>query len=152
MSRSARKLVIWIAIIGSLVFLWELVKAGGQPVREISYSEFLSQIEAGKVRSVTIVGNQAKNTFRDGQAFVVIIPPRQDALVELLHRQNVEIWFKDVQASNWPYWFFNLIPLAIFGTLLYLMMKQLKEIRMREANRAESPEPARDVRTTGPQG
>lgn len=152
MTRSAKRLIIWVAIIGLLILLWELVKMGGSPVPEISYSDLLSQVEAGNVRSVTIVGNQARGFYRDGKRFTVNVPARQDALVEVLHRQKVEIWYKDVQA-NWPYWLLNLAPLAVFGTLLYMIMKQLKEIRrLREANRAERPEPERDVRTAGPQG
>lgn len=74
------------------------------------------------------MGNEARVISRDGQSCVVIIPERQDALVESLRRQNVEVWLKDVQAK-WPYWILNLAPLAVFGTLLYMIMKQLREIR-----------------------
>jgi cell division protease FtsH len=143
--RSAKKLIIWVAIIGSLILLWELVKAGGPKVPEISYSEFLSQAEAGNVRRVTIADSNAQGIYRDGKPFVVILPARQDAVVELLHRHNVEIWYRDVQAKL-PYWLLNLAPLLIFGTLLYLMMKQIKEIRrLSEERKAEMPGPQQAV-------
>lgn len=128
MTKSVKRLILWVLIISCLIVLWELVKAGGPKVREVSYSEFLTQAEAGRIRRVTIMGNEARVISRDGQSCVVIIPERQDALVESLRRQNVEVWLKDVQAK-WPYWILNLAPLAVFGTLLYMIMKQLREIR-----------------------
>ena len=65
-----RNLALWV-IIGLLVFaLFNVFQSssprGGQ--QPIAYSDFLSQVESGDIREVTIKGRQITGVFRDGHA------------------------------------------------------------------------------------
>src|ERR1700733_6823159 len=94
--QTIKTIVFWCVIMISAFLLWQLVKGGQnqQKTPEISYSQFLTQVESGSVAKVTIYGSVVKGTYRDGSSFQVTAPASQDAMVQTLRQKNVEVWFK----------------------------------------------------------
>ncbi len=71
-----RNLALW-AIIGLLVVaLVMLFQQPGQrtPIRDISYSELLTQIDQSRVHDVTIAGNEIVGHFNDNRPFTTYAP------------------------------------------------------------------------------
>ncbi|MFM8221270.1 MAG: ATP-dependent metallopeptidase FtsH/Yme1/Tma family protein, partial [Planctomycetaceae bacterium] len=71
MNANFRNLALW-AIIGLLVVaLVMLFQQPSQrtPIRDISYSELLSQVDQGRVHDVIISGNEITGHFNDNRPF-----------------------------------------------------------------------------------
>ena len=126
MDRTIKTIVFWIVIVLAGVLLWEVTRSAGsgQQKPAISYSEFLSQVEAGKVATVTISGMEIQGRYRDQGTFSVIAPSSQAAMIEALRQKNVEIWFRDTAQGGWPTWLLNLAPLILLAVLWAFMIRQ----------------------------
>jgi len=126
---NVKSVVFWLVLVLSAFLFWQVVKAGPntQGVPEISYSEFLSQVEGGSVSKVTISGNRVTGQYRDGHSFHVTAPTSQEGMIKLLHDKNVEIWFKDRNETAWPTWLLNLAPLIVLAALWFFMIRQMRQ-------------------------
>ena len=128
MNSTIKTVVFWLVIVLSAFLLWQVVKSdhNEQKTPEISYSEFLSQIDAGNVAQVTISKAHAYGKYRDGSSFRVTAPTSQEGMLQALHQKNVEIWFRDDATSGgWPAWLLNLAPLILLAALWFFMIRQL---------------------------
>jgi cell division protease FtsH len=125
---SVKKVVFWLVIVISAFLLWQVVKAGQNEPKtvEVSYSEFLSQIEAGNVINVTISGNVVNGHYRNGNSFRVTTSASQEVLIEKLREKNVEIWFKDSSNGGRRAWLLNLAPLILLAALWFFMIRQMR--------------------------
>jgi len=138
MNASVKSVVFWVVIMISAVALWRAVKSGEsqQAAPEISYSQFLSQVEAGNVVKVTISGNAVQGSYRNRGFFQVIAPPNQDAMVQTLRQKNVEIWYKNSAKAGTPEQLLaTWAPLVLLAALWFFMIRQMK---------AKQPPPATD--------
>ncbi|CAA7620891.1 protease, ATP-dependent zinc-metallo [Candidatus Terasakiella magnetica] len=88
----SKNLALWVIIAVLLVMLFNLFQASSPPrgLGQVSYSDFLSEVERGAVADVTIQGNGISGHFTDGRPFNSYMP--QDAnVVDKLRTQNVRI-------------------------------------------------------------
>jgi len=106
--------------------LWQGVKSkqSAPAATEISYSEFLTQTEAGNVQKVTISGTQVNGQYRDGRSFRLTGPASQEGMLRSLRDKNVEIWFRDTPESTW---LLNLAPLILLAALWLFMIRRMKQ-------------------------
>ncbi len=95
MNSNFRNFAIWIIIGLLLVALFNLFQNPGQRARanEITYSQFLTEVESQNIRSVTIAGNQLSGKFADGRVFQTVAP-NDPQLVDRLHTKGVGIQVK----------------------------------------------------------
>lgn len=73
------------------------------PVDNISYSQFLTQIEAGKVRDVLIQGSEIHGTLIEGGGYFQTYAPFDPTLIPRLFAKNVVITARPWQADNIPW-------------------------------------------------
>lgn len=93
--------------------------------KEISFSDFLNQVDHGKIAEVTLRGEMVEGKFSDKKLFSTraINYPQ---LVPLLREKNVNFKIESPADSAW---FWNLFwqilaPIAVFGLLWFLLMRQ----------------------------
>jgi cell division protease FtsH len=92
MNSNFQKLAIWVALLVLLAALFNLVNNPSQPRRnELSYSEFLKEVDGGKVAEVTLAGSRITGTLRDGAVPFVTMAPDDPSLVEKLTKKDVTI-------------------------------------------------------------
>ncbi len=87
-----RHIVIFLSILLLLAVVFNLVR-GGQGlggVQEINFSQLLSDVEAGKIRDVTIAGNEITGHYSDGAQFETYAP-QDPALIDRLYNKGVNI-------------------------------------------------------------
>jgi ATP-dependent metalloprotease FtsH len=113
-----------VIILAGILLLLPLFNVPVGP-KEISFSDFLNQVDQGKVAEVTIRGEVVEGKFSDKKLFTTraINYPQ---LVPLLREKNVN--FK-VEPPADSAWFWNLFwqilaPIAVFGLLWFLLMRQ----------------------------
>ena len=93
MNSNFQKLAIWVAILVLLAALFNLFNNSTPSRRgnEITYSEFLTAVDAGNVSDATLAGNHIYGTMRDGgTAFSTYAPPQDPTLVERLQKKDVK--------------------------------------------------------------
>ncbi|MFY9627863.1 MAG: ATP-dependent metallopeptidase FtsH/Yme1/Tma family protein, partial [Methylocystis sp.] len=129
MNAHFRNLALW-AIIGLLVVaLVMLFQQPGQrtPIRDISFSELLTQIDQGRVHDVTISGNEINGHFSDNRPFATYMP-NDPSLVSKLEAKNVQISAKPLSDGNG--WLMTLLlnglPLIAFLGVWIFLSRQMQ--------------------------
>lgn len=106
-----------------LVALFVLPAQKEQAVSEISYSQFLSDIRAGRVRSVVVDERRAMGQYKDGQTFTVVLPPHAEDLPRVLDQAGVDQHYRLPQRP--PVWL-NLVPPLFWALLLAGLLWQVR--------------------------
>lgn len=101
-------LVLFFTLINN--FQWET-----SAVREIAYSDFLSQLDKGQISSVTISGDVIKGTTTSGTEFRTVTTYDKN-LIENLRAQRVRIQIENEDDTPW-----YLVVLLQWGPLLLLI-------------------------------
>lgn len=135
MTKTVKTVFFWFVIGVSALALWEVVKAGppDQGIPEISYSQFMSDVDSGEVARVTISGTKVRAEYHaEGKPFRVVAPHSQEAMLTALRSKGVEIWFKDSDTeSSWPLQLLGTwAPLLLLGALWFFMIRQMRRAAM----------------------
>ncbi len=139
-SKGVKRLVFSLVLVFCFVILWQVIKAGGKPEPEISYTKFISDVENGGVAKVVISQNAVVGTYTDGAQFRVTAPSNQATMLQTLNDQRVEIWFRDVGSGGWVVWILNLLPVLLIALLLWTIIQQLKLANARK-DQNDIPQP-----------
>jgi cell division protease FtsH len=133
MNSTLKTIIFWVFIVITASLLWQIVRAPekqGQPP-EISYSQFISEVEAGRVARVNISGNRIQGQYRDGRGtFQLIGPTDAGAFLDKLQGKGVEVWFRDSAAGSLPLQLLGTwAPLILLGALWFFMVRQMQRRR-----------------------
>lgn len=110
MNPNYRNLALWAVIAVLLIALFNLFQAPQQrgTAREVPYSEFVQEVESGRVQSVTITGSRITGTYGDSSQGFQTYAPNDANLVQRLEERGVTINARpETDGSN-----------SIFGYLL----------------------------------
>ena len=124
MNAHFRNFALWVIIILLLLALFTLFQNPGQRAAstDISFSQFLNEVDQGRVRSVVIQGPEIHGTFTDGHGFQTF-SPNDPNLVQKLYQKNVEITARP-QQNDVP-WFVSILIswlpiIAMIGVWIFL--------------------------------
>jgi cell division protease FtsH len=84
-----------------MILLFNLFNQQQSPSQEISYSEFLTNVEAGSVADVSIEGDVITGTNRGGGHFKAIAPVSDSELIPVLRKNGVDIKVKAQEDTPW---------------------------------------------------
>lgn len=130
MSNTLKTVVFWIVIGVTAMLLWQVTRASREDRRvpEISYSRFITEVEAGSVESVTIAGTQIRGQYRDGkEMFHLTGPVNAAAYLDTLRNKGVEIRFRDEQSGLAPLQLLGTwAPLILLGALWLLLIRLMQ--------------------------
>jgi cell division protease FtsH len=122
-----RTLVVWIAILVVVILLWNTVQAGRTQKANLTFSEFMEQVENGNVAEVEIRGQDLSGTFRgsdryrEGDAFTTYAPD-YPGLVDELRAASVEIKAAEPKTNPLLQFLFGWAPfLLLFGLWIFFM-------------------------------
>lgn len=93
MNSNFRNFALWVVIMLMVVALFQLFQSPTQTVATstIPYSEFMSEVDTGRVNKVSIEADQITGTFGDGSRFKTYSPPNDPGLIERLEAKGVVI-------------------------------------------------------------
>src|SRR5471032_2682023 len=124
MNANLRNFALWVIIVLLLLALFTLFQ---NPVtrttsQDISFSQLLSEVDAGRVRDVVIQGPEIHGTFANGTSFQTYAP-NDPGLVQKLYAKGVSITARP-QQDNVP-WFVSLLVswlpfIALIGVWIFL--------------------------------
>ncbi len=129
MNSTVKTVVFWLVIVLSAFLLWQVVKAGGagQKEQEINFSKFMSDVDQGNVKEVTIIGMEVRGKFQnDNSTFHTTVPANYPDMIKTLRDKGVNMTFRDVNSGSWPTWLLNLAPLILLAALWFFMIRQMQ--------------------------
>jgi len=91
---------MWLVIGLTMILLFNLFNKQQSQVVEMTYSDFLSNVESGAVTQVYIQGDEITGDTRGGNEFKVIIP-QDDELIPALRKAGVNIHVKQKEETPW---------------------------------------------------
>jgi len=125
-----KTVLFWVAIAISGVLLWMVVvRAGatGMKEKEINFSEFMTQVDAGNVAEVTLIASEVRGKYRSDAktTFHTTVPANYPDMIKILRDKGVNIIVKDASAAGWT-WLIQLSPLLLIGVLWIIMIRQMQ--------------------------
>ncbi|MFG1341716.1 ATP-dependent zinc metalloprotease FtsH [Xanthobacter autotrophicus] len=125
MNANLRNFALWVIIVLLLLALFSLFNSPGQRTNanEITFSQLLSDVDAGKVREVVIEGPNITGTFSDRSGSFQTYAPNDPSLIQRLYGKGVQITARP-PSDNVP-WFVSLLVswlpfLALIGVWIFL--------------------------------
>ncbi|GAC1435823.1 MAG: ATP-dependent zinc metalloprotease FtsH [Terriglobales bacterium] len=128
MNSTVKTVVFWLVIGISALLLWQVVKGAnsGQKEKDVNFSQFMSDVDQGNVKDVTITGMEVHGKFHaDGSGFHTTVPPNYPDMIRALREKNVNINLRDANSGSWS-WLINLAPLALLAALWFFMIRQMQ--------------------------
>jgi cell division protease FtsH len=129
MNSNVKTAVFWIVLICIVVILWAVVRTGQSPREEVlTFTQFLSEVEAGRVKKVVITGMEVKGEFRDdaGKALRTTIPANYPELYKTMRDHNVVIEIKETSSGNFVSILINAVPFILLLAFWIFMMRQMQ--------------------------
>ncbi|NLI26223.1 MAG: ATP-dependent metallopeptidase FtsH/Yme1/Tma family protein [Acetobacter sp.] len=129
MNNFGRNLALWVGIIVMVLLLFNIFQPSGNQhqAQQLAYSDFVNDVDQGRVRSVVIQEHDISGTLTDGTAFDTYAPSDPD-LVGRLTKKGVEVVARPVDSGGNPIlrYLLNWAPvLLIIGAWIF-MMRQMQ--------------------------
>jgi cell division protease FtsH len=125
-----KTVILWVTLVAVAFVLWRIVQGGTTAGKdqEISYTQFMSELNDGKVVDVAIEGNIAKGKLRDGSMYHSVVPATNPALLSALdaHKDVTKTTFKDNQGWSWSVVLVQFSPFLLLGVLWFVMIRQMQ--------------------------
>jgi cell division protease FtsH len=125
-----KTVILWVTLVGVAFVLWRFVQSSANAGKdqEISYTQFMSELNDGKVVDVAIEGNIAKGKLRDGSMYHSVVPATNPALLTALdaHKDVTKTTFKDNQGWSWSVVLVQFSPFLLLGVLWFVMIRQMQ--------------------------
>lgn len=126
MNQTVKNLIFWVFLAIMIFSLYGAVNPDIKKSSEISYSQFLSKLESGNIKSVKISGSKITGSYFDTIEQFSTIAPDDPKLINKLNKKGVEIEVKEEKEEPWYYLvLINLLPLVIIIAIWVFFMRQV---------------------------
>jgi len=120
--------IFWVVLICVAVLLWTVVRTGKGPRQTtINFSQFLEDVDNGKVKAVTFNGTDVTGDYKDVNAgFRTQVPVNYPDLYKKLEDKKVTMDFKEANSGNWISLLVNASPFILLLAFWIFMMRQMQ--------------------------
>ena len=129
MSNFGRNLALWVIIALLLVVLFNLFQPGSSrsPAAQLAYSDFLADVNGGRVRDVTIQGRIVSGLMADGRQFQTYTP-EDPTLVSRLTEKGVRVIAKPEESDVNPllHYVLSWFPMLLLIGVWVFFMRQMQ--------------------------
>ena len=127
MNPNVKTAIVWVVLICIAVLLFTVLKGGGsRSLQELNMTQFLEMAQQGRVKAVTITGNDVRGKYDDKNELHVTIPANYPDIYKTLVDQKVQVTVKDPSSPYWVTIFVNALPLFLLLGLWIFMMRQMQ--------------------------
>ena len=114
-------------IIAIGVLIAQYIIAPNQPSEEITYSQFINKVESGKIKNVTIIGENVVQGKLEGRTFKINIPGTIEKVEEILRTNEVDIETRpEPEPPWWTGVFAYLLPTVILIAAWIFIMNKMQ--------------------------
>ena len=130
MSQFYQKLALWLVFGLILVFTWSYFNTAGQPIQEISYSDFVEEVRQNHIREVRIQGEEITGEYVGGEGidsqFKTYAPEDPD-LIRFLRDSQVVIEVEPPEKNSYLVQFLlSWAPVMLLIGLWVFFMRQMQ--------------------------
>jgi cell division protease FtsH len=125
---AVKNIIFWVVMAVTALLIWAVVKSStGERVRDLTFTEFTTEVNKDSIRDVTIAGTDVTGTFKkDNSHFRSTIPSNYPDLYKTLQDKNVNTVIKDNSGNSWMTWLANGLPLILILGLWIFIMRQMQ--------------------------
>lgn len=121
-----RNAFVWVFIVIVLVALFNLFQGGGSRVPEVGYSQFLTSVEQGQVKSAEITGQDIEITYTNGDQRKAVVPNFHPDLYDILKDNNVDYKLVKEESSFLLTALFSWLPFILIIGIWIFFMRQMQ--------------------------
>jgi cell division protease FtsH len=125
-NKPVKNVIFWVAAGTIIILLWSLLQTPNIIKSEVTFSQFLNDVEGQKVEEVTVTGAQVRGRYKDGTTFKTVLPAQFDELVKILRENRVNIIVKDANRSPWFSYIFTWFPFILLILFWVFFMRQMQ--------------------------
>ncbi|SNB45143.1 ATP-dependent zinc metalloprotease FtsH [Geobacter sp. DSM 9736] len=126
MNQFYKNLALWLVISLMMILLFNLFNKPKPNQERLNYSEFIAAVDAGKVGSVTIQGNDVIGKFTDGKEFRTYKPSDATISETLLDKKIAVSARPEEEKFSWFSIFVSWFPLILLVGVWIFFMRQMQ--------------------------
>jgi cell division protease FtsH len=128
MNSNVKTAIFWVVLVCVAILLWTVVKTNSaRTVQDLTFTDFLKQVEAGHVKDVTIAGSEVHGHIKEDKIEIrTTIPTSYDKIYDLLTEKGVVVTIKEPSSGNWVTVVINAIPFVLLLAFWVFMMRQMQ--------------------------
>jgi len=124
-----KNLSLWLVISLMMILLFNMFNKPRPTAEKLNFSDFISQVDAGKITAVVIQGNEISGKYdgKDGKAFQTYKPYSDADLTKRLLEKKVTITAKpEEEKFSWFSIFISWFPLILLVGVWIFFMRQMQ--------------------------
>jgi len=127
-SSNFKTAIFWVVIIVVVVLFWTVVhNTKSRPDAQLSYTQLMNDVNAGKIKSVSISGNDLHGVYKDdNQELHAVIPNVHQNLDDAMLAKGVDIHYNKEAGGGWVSILINAIPFVLLLAFWIFMMRQMQ--------------------------
>ena len=126
MNQFYKNLALWLVISLMMILVYNLFNKPRPAQEKINYSDFIAAVDAGKVSSVSIQGNDLKGKYVDGKDFKTFKPEDPQLTQKLLEKKIVVTASPEEEKVSWFSIFLSWFPLILLVGVWIFFMRQMQ--------------------------
>jgi cell division protease FtsH len=121
-----KSLVFWMALVIIGVIVWNFSTQLQTSLQPLSFSEFMSAVDAGQIERVTITGNEITGVNTASDSFRSYAPPQYEGLANRLIERNVIVSAREPTSSPWATLLYSWAPILLMIGFWIFFMRQMQ--------------------------
>ncbi|MFZ1143940.1 MAG: ATP-dependent zinc metalloprotease FtsH [Bryobacteraceae bacterium] len=129
MSSNIKQILFWVIIFLVVAMLFMVVRTTQAPKEQnLTFTEFVSKVDAGAVDKVTITGNEVHGTYKSNPnaGLHTFIPVNYPDIIKDMEQHGVNVDIKDTSSSSWVSILINASPFIVVIAFWIFMMRQMQ--------------------------
>jgi cell division protease FtsH len=126
LNSTLKSLLFWMVLVVVGVLIWNFSTTFQTRDRAVTFSDFISWVEAGQVERVTITGSEIVGTSKAGDKFRTYAPLQYEALGNKLIERNVLVTAKEPTQSPWASLLYSWAPILLLIGFWIFFMRQMQ--------------------------
>ena len=128
MNSTLRSLLFWMVLVVAGLLIWNFATRYETGQHTLTFSEFMSAVEAGNIQRVTITGQEITGTTKDAQnqTFRTYAPTQYEGLANKLIDRGIAVQSKEPTASPWASLLYNWAPFLVMIGFWVFFMRQMQ--------------------------
>jgi cell division protease FtsH len=123
-----KNLALWLVISLMMILLFNMFNKPRPTAEKINFSDFMTQVESGKITQVTIQGNDISGKYegKDGKDFHTYKPSDADLTDKLLEKKIIVNAKPEEEKFSWFSIFISWFPLLLLVGIWIFFMRQMQ--------------------------
>ncbi len=127
MNDLTKNIVLWVVIAIVLMSVFNNFGPSGTPTQTVDYSDFIHEVQQGRIQKVEIEDHMVEGTRIDGSSFITHTPPEDPKMLDDLLSNNVVVKVKSPgQQSLLMQIFISWFPMLLLIGVWIFFMRQMQ--------------------------